>query len=180
MFETELPVSGRAPTGAHPHIAHTNGIRVSPFHEDGAAWTAWSDRDEALEPRDREPLVLAIGEKIRRVHANLTGRKISHVKAYRTLNTPFRLTLKLIWHELTKSFRTLSGCLRSYLITDILFSHPPSMISYMGLDSPFRSVSAMCPLLIAFTSISTEPLRTAWNLYCSLLGVFKGFRPYRT
>lgn len=92
MFETELPVSGRAPTGAHPHIAHANGVRISPFHEDGAAWTAWSDRDEALEPRDREPLVLAIGEKIRRVHAYLAGRKISHVKAktYIEYAVPFK------------------------------------------------------------------------------------------
>lgn len=81
MFETELPVSGRAPTGAHPHVAHADGVRVLPFHEDGAVRTARSDRDEALEPRDREPLVLAVAEKIRRVHAHLTGRKISHVRA---------------------------------------------------------------------------------------------------
>lgn len=78
MFETELPVSGRAPTGAQPHVAHADGVRVSPFHEDRAAR---SDRDQAPEPRDREPLVLAVAEKIRRVHAHLTGRKISHVRA---------------------------------------------------------------------------------------------------
>lgn len=45
LFETELPVSGRAPTGAHPYVAHTNGVRVSPFHEDGAVRTVQSDRD---------------------------------------------------------------------------------------------------------------------------------------
>lgn len=71
LFETEFPVSGRAPTGAHPHVAHADGIRVSPFHEDGTALTARSDRDEALEPRNREPLVLTLAEQIRRVHAHL-------------------------------------------------------------------------------------------------------------
>jgi len=81
MFETELPVSGRAPTGAHPHVAHADGVRVSPFHQDGAIRTARSDRDKTLEPRDREPFVLAIAEKIRRVHGYLAGRKIFHVKA---------------------------------------------------------------------------------------------------
>lgn len=81
MFETELPVPGRAPTGAHPNVAHADGIRVSPFHEDGVVRTARSDHDEAIEPCNREPLVLAVAEKIRRVHAHLTGRKVSHVKA---------------------------------------------------------------------------------------------------
>jgi len=71
LFETEFPVSGRAPTGAHPHVAHADGIRVPPFHEDGTALTARSDRDEALEPRNREPLVLTLAEQIRRVHAHL-------------------------------------------------------------------------------------------------------------
>lgn len=71
LFETEFPVSGRAPTGAHPHVAHADGIRVPPFYEDGTALTARSDRDEALEPRNREPLVLTLAEQIRRVHAHL-------------------------------------------------------------------------------------------------------------
>lgn len=75
MFETELPVPGRAPSGAHPHVAHADGVRVSPFHEDGAVRTTRSDRDETVEPRDREPLVLAVAEKVRRLRAHLTDRK---------------------------------------------------------------------------------------------------------
>lgn len=94
MFGTELPVSGRAPTGAHPHVAHADGVRVSPLHEDRAA--RGSDRDEALEPRDREPPVLAVAEKIRRVHAHLTSRKISHVRAKRTSTSLTVSTFNLI------------------------------------------------------------------------------------
>lgn len=55
-------------------------------------------------------------------------------------------------------FRTLSGCLQSYLMTDAVFSQPPRMISYIGLESPFLLVRAMCALLLALTSIRTEPL----------------------
>lgn len=73
MFETEFPVPGRTPTGAHPHVAHADGIRIMPFHEDSTVLTARSHRDEALEPRDREPLVLVLAEQTRRVHAYLTS-----------------------------------------------------------------------------------------------------------
>lgn len=73
MFETEFPVSGRTPTGAHPHVAHADGIWIMPFHEDSVVLIARSHRDEALEPRDREPLVLVLAEQIRRVHAHLTS-----------------------------------------------------------------------------------------------------------
>lgn len=112
MFKTKFPISSRTPTGAHPHVAHADGVRVSPFHEDGAAWAARSDRDEALEPRDRESLVLAVAEKIPRVHAHLTGRKISHVReknvCWTRASNAFRFS-QLIWHELAKIVSNLIG-----------------------------------------------------------------------
>lgn len=68
--------------------------------------------------------------------------------------------------ETTSGFvriRTLSGCLRSYLMTDAVFSQPPSKISYIGLESPFLLVRAMCALLLALTSMKTEPPLTLRN-----------------
>lgn len=74
--------------------------------------------------------------------------------------------------------RTLSGCLRSYLMTDAVFSHPPRMISYIGLDSPFLLDRATCALLLALTSIITAPLLTLEKLYDNSFRVDRRPRPY--
>lgn len=73
----EFPVSGRTPTGAQPHVAHADGIRILPFHEDRAGLSARFHRDETVEPRDREYLVAVLAEQIGRIHAHLMSQNFT-------------------------------------------------------------------------------------------------------
>lgn len=75
-------------------------------------------------------------------------------------------------------WQTLSGCLRSYLMTLAVFSHPPSRISYIGDVSNFACASATCALLFALTSMITQPLFTGWNVYFRSFRVLKFLVPF--
>ena len=155
----DAPLSARSPASPHSEVRDAERRGVYPLH-DYHARLAVADHHSAAPPFDQK-----LSELVR-IHNPWSLNLNLRVNNDFLTKVPNNKTTTI-----TTFYPTLSGFCLQCLITDLVFSQPPSKISYIGSTSAGAGVRATWQLWGPRYSNFREPERTGPNLYSNWSGV---------